>query len=60
MGAALGFLVDRGRRLFHIEAMQLDEQSAERLWMMFFPHLTRAMGIALIQELLRIHFKQKS
>jgi len=34
---------------------ELDYLSAERLALMFFPHLTRACGIALVQELWKMH-----
>jgi len=35
---------------------ELDYHSAERLALMFFPHLTRASGITLVQELWKMHF----
>lgn len=37
----------------------LDELSAERLWLMFFPHLTRSCGITLVQKLYEMHHQPK-
>lgn len=37
--------------------MKLNEASLERLWKMFFPHLTRNCGMALVAELLNLRVK---
>lgn len=38
---------------------QLDYESARRLWRMFFPHMTEGCGVALVQELVELHFRGK-
>jgi len=34
---------------------ELDDNSAERLWKMFFPHLIRAAGMEAVRTLYRLH-----
>ena len=37
----------------------ISQATAERLWLKFFPHLKREIGVALVADLIRIHYSKK-